>query len=1201
MSNDYPRTPATIIIRTATVPGDPPNPSMLETNEVVYDGNLSLYIKRANGTLGQISGVTATTGGDGIDGILGLRAALNALSPLVHYHQIIEVTGLSTALDQLAGTDHNHTVSEVTGLQGSLNNKANVGHQHAMASITGVTAFLNTRAATSHYHTVEQISDLNPADYSDIGHTHSISGITNLQSTLDGKSNSVHTHPASMIPALPAPGNPESQFRALATTGAVYPQATYMPNPVEGVVIHATDDAIWIGPDSNVGYSYRILKATTFAKIADVSITNGGALAWGLKALFFDYSGKTYYYGQDTTSAYAGVKDGAVSTVQSNSTPYFLQVGSRVFMALAPITRTEFIKVYELSTASGAVLRWTAPTPDMLICPTDTGFYLFPFPSTDPIIVYNPDSNTSRQFSVARTGTSTRCVWIDDKIILMANEGGFMRAYSISTADDSITSIALLVNPVIFKFDAYGLLNGTTLRYPQFVYSDGMFIYYYLPAAKAIVTYNIISGDCTSIPLATDVRGLGRFNIPHRMFYTGHKLVVSCRGYNPTLDTSFAIFGHRFIYPGRLGTTWAPQTISARAGIFAFGEMGWLYAGQVYIHDYTKYGLRSYPVATVAELEAGTTYFGRAVAIIDATNIAIGAFKAKAGTTTEGGAVFIVRRASASTNDWSTPARITIKRPDGLSASDYFGVAIAYDAVKDQLVVNSRVGAVLSTFAWQTSTALPAARIDQVVLTLQDGRIIAATGVSSAGADTSNVYIATVSGAVLTWTEVTAYPVAVRQVTGAITSDGRVFMVGGLVGSGLINSCYLGIVTDNTINWVASTAFPVSLRYQIACTLPDGRIVVAGGLAPGNSVDTVYIGTISGNSISWVASTALPEPRSQHAAVTLPDGRILIVAGCRVINSGPIVATSVCWIGTVSGNTITWITTTRLPVAIRGHKVNLRPNGNVVVSGGYDGNVQTVNYVFEGVVSGDTISWTNGTSLPAARTLHGAAITKVSATSEGLLVVTGGRDTAAVARAETYAEAYNRRVDTGNLYFFGRNQGGANNWGHVRTLLNPDPANSTIWGYRLSIGEKYMTFRWKPASSAVVWGVFKRDQWGEFDTTPIYTFAPNDQLAAATYGDLVVTTTYTQLKAYIVIGNDLQLVLTFTLPTAMQTTQAPNELFISDEYIFIANATFDRVSTDYGGVYAIRYEMTYDPTNDGYPQTAKKPVMFITDISHQPA
>lgn len=82
-------------------------------------------------------------------------ADLNDYAPLVHMHDIADVTGLQGQLDgkqpvgSYAPLVHTHQISDVTGLQSALDGKAPTSHTHTIAQITNLQTTLDSKANTA--------------------------------------------------------------------------------------------------------------------------------------------------------------------------------------------------------------------------------------------------------------------------------------------------------------------------------------------------------------------------------------------------------------------------------------------------------------------------------------------------------------------------------------------------------------------------------------------------------------------------------------------------------------------------------------------------------------------------------------------------------------------------------------------------------------------------------------------------------------------------------------------------------------------------------------------------------------------------------------------------------------------------------------------------------------------------------------------
>lgn len=106
-----------------------------------------------------------------------------------------------------------------------------------------------------------------------------------------------------------------------------------------------------------------------------------------------------------------------------------------------------------------------------------------------------------------------------------------------------------------------------------------------------------------------------------------------------------------------------------------------------------------------------------------------------------------------------------------------------------------------------------------------------------------------------------------------------------------------------------------AVSLQAVSVLPDGRILATGGFDEDGYefILDAYIGTYSGGELSWVSSTPLPggvaDDFAYHAQTVLADGRIFITRGNGGFDWGD------CYLGTVSGDVISWVSASGTPPA----------------------------------------------------------------------------------------------------------------------------------------------------------------------------------------------------------------------------------------------------------------------------------------------
>lgn len=287
----------------------------------------------------------------------------------------------------------------------------------------------------------------------------------------------------------------------------------------------------------------------------------------------------------------------------------------------------------------------------------------------------------------------------------------------------------------------------------------------------------------------------------------------------------------------------------------------------------------------------------------------------------------------------------------------------------------------------QSSTLLPAARTYGTLNALPDGRLLWIGGIVTGTTRSPVVWIGTLKGDSITWIESTSLPAARSEHATVIASDGRIFVVGGANAAGTpVNTVTVGTLSGDSITWVENSSLNMAGLHarHTANILPDGRILVMGGISTGGdsgaALSTTEIGTISGNTISWVAGTALPVPLRTHTANLLPNGDLLVVGG----QSTAVASQATVYRVSVSGNTLSFVTQTAYLSLISRHCTVIAPDGTVMVFGGFVA-ANTANSYFGRFLTDGTLFWDSLTVLPAATREAAADILP-----DGRIVIAGG-------------------------------------------------------------------------------------------------------------------------------------------------------------------------------------------------------------------
>ena len=251
------------------------------------------------------------------------------------------------------------------------------------------------------------------------------------------------------------------------------------------------------------------------------------------------------------------------------------------------------------------------------------------------------------------------------------------------------------------------------------------------------------------------------------------------------------------------------------------------------------------------------------------------------------------------------------------------------------------------TMTWSAATPFPDGfTVGATIVQLPDGRLMVVGG-NVYGPHNYNqyysnsstrVYYGVISGSAITWASGSATGGSYGTSGHTMTTlpDGRVLMIGGSqYYSPALSVTQFGVSSGNTTTWVNGTAYPIAIICQTATVLPDGRILVIGGRQSntGVSISNTYFGTISGNTITWVAGTALPSPRAEHTATLLPNGTIMVTGG----QDAGYTNQNTIYFGTISGNTITWVTSaSTLQYARYSMTANFLADGRIFIAGGAD-------------------------------------------------------------------------------------------------------------------------------------------------------------------------------------------------------------------------------------------------------------------------
>jgi hypothetical protein len=256
------------------------------------------------------------------------------------------------------------------------------------------------------------------------------------------------------------------------------------------------------------------------------------------------------------------------------------------------------------------------------------------------------------------------------------------------------------------------------------------------------------------------------------------------------------------------------------------------------------------------------------------------------------------------------------------------------------------------------------------------------------------------------FTTTQALPVG-SYTNGSAVHGGRLYVVGGILGSTARDQVYVGTVNTAAIEpqvalqdaWMATTPLPAPRRNH-GVAISGNHLFVTGGRpgTAGSSTDVLSAPILTDGSVgTWTSTTAMPFPIRCAPAVATP-AHLYVIGGKE---NGSVVTDRVLFAPISDGSAGTWALAGRLPVALA-CPTALVHNGHLLVVGGCASSGQSACssvspavYLARIRADGGLDAFTNLTPMPEGRWHHTAAI------GNGFLYVLGGAPTDAAMASTT--------------------------------------------------------------------------------------------------------------------------------------------------------------------------------------------------------
>jgi hypothetical protein len=282
---------------------------------------------------------------------------------------------------------------------------------------------------------------------------------------------------------------------------------------------------------------------------------------------------------------------------------------------------------------------------------------------------------------------------------------------------------------------------------------------------------------------------------------------------------------------------------------------------------------------------------------------------------------------------------------------------------------------------WSATASAPVTRLGPLVVTLNDGTVLACGGNGLTNGDLYNP-------ATAHWSSVN--PMSNPHYFGTITllPNGKALAVGG---NDINNDPTSGaeIYDPTTQSWTLTLAMPDSRASHTATLLANGQVLIANGVdVEENFLPYGYLYNPTNG--TWSNTGPMITPRTGATATLLNNGKVLVAGG---FDSNYHIQNSAELYDPVSG---TWTGAGNMVHLHANHIASLLPNGLVLIAGGIDNSGATANAEIYNPMTG---IW--GTTSPMQT--NRAQIPAVLL-NDGRVLVAGGYNGAAVyATAETFS------------------------------------------------------------------------------------------------------------------------------------------------------------------------------------------------------
>ncbi|MEI9962917.1 MAG: kelch repeat-containing protein [Limisphaerales bacterium] len=314
-----------------------------------------------------------------------------------------------------------------------------------------------------------------------------------------------------------------------------------------------------------------------------------------------------------------------------------------------------------------------------------------------------------------------------------------------------------------------------------------------------------------------------------------------------------------------------------------------------------------------------------------------------------------------------------------------------------------------ATESWIPTGALNVGGFGQTLTRLPDGKVLIAGGghqvlvgsfyTTIPHAD-AEIYDPTTG----LWTAVAPLNVARVNAAATLLNNGLVLLAGGWNGTNALADAELYDPVSGV--WTPTGSLHTARACATATLLPNGHVLIAGGgvggetsaiLSPAFASAEEYVPATG----VWTQVGAMNSARNLHTATLLPNGQVLVSGGWNGVNTNTFINPALATAELYNPATGTWTATGPLNAARAAATATLLTDGRVLVTGGAadSGFLSSTNLDGAEIYNPASGTWTTINSLHVARS--GAAATLLN---DGLVLVAGGADSLSSAELFGYID-----------------------------------------------------------------------------------------------------------------------------------------------------------------------------------------------------